>query len=49
MPNFICKMLLRVNYFAADKDIRLICSVLTKAGMILLIFMRVSGIPHNLF
>ena len=42
-------MLLRVNYFAADKGISLICRVLTKAGMILLIFMRVSGIPHNLF
>ena len=41
-------MLLKVNYFAANKGKSLTCSkVFIKAAMI--IFMRVYGIPHDLF
>ena len=40
-------MLLKVNYFAVIKGKSLTCRVFIKAEMI--IFMRVCGIPHNLF
>ena len=42
--NLICKILLKINYFAVDKDKSLICSVFVEVEVA---FSAVCTIPHK--